>query len=390
MKSRQRALLTLAACFAAVFLAPVNSSHGALLSGMIAHFHLADFQQGYPNAAQNIGCLISMFTSLWVIGRISKQKLLTGSIALMALLMLPLSLLPSFPVYLGLYALVGAAFAYIDAIASSMIADLYPGEKASRMMCLMHACHGLAGIVSPLLLRAALGANSDMPRAYLAILAIGVLSLAVIAPINFKVRLPGASERTEPLTLSQLREFFRSRTLRALLFAILFYGFHLVGMIVWVSRYVEVGLGSALGPLALALLYAGITASRLIVSAMKLSPAAYMRWSSLIAGAALAVGLASGNAYAMCACVLVCALVGGSLLPVAIGTACSEFSSNTLLASTLMNLFMLVGNVFASPLIGFVEARAGLTWGMSLCAVAIALTGVSASFMRGARKPVQA
>jgi len=118
MKSRQRALLTLAACFAAVFLAPVNSSHGALLSGMIAHFHLADFQQGYPNAAQNIGCLISMFTSLWVIGRISKQKLLTGSIALMALLMLPLSLLPSFPVYLGLYALVGAAFAYIDAIAS--------------------------------------------------------------------------------------------------------------------------------------------------------------------------------------------------------------------------------------------------------------------------------
>ncbi|NLF28823.1 MAG: hypothetical protein GX592_13080, partial [Clostridiales bacterium] len=134
MNSRQRGLLTLAACFAAVFLAPVNSSHGALLSGMIARFNLSDFQQGYPNSAQNIGCLVAMFTSLWVIGRLSKQKLLTGSIALMALLMLPLSLLPSFPVYLGLYALVGAAFAYIDAIASSMIADLYPGEKASRMM----------------------------------------------------------------------------------------------------------------------------------------------------------------------------------------------------------------------------------------------------------------
>ena len=38
-----------------------------------------------------------MFTSLWVIGRLRKQTLLTAAVALMALLMVPLSLLPSFP-----------------------------------------------------------------------------------------------------------------------------------------------------------------------------------------------------------------------------------------------------------------------------------------------------
>ena len=108
-----------------------------------------------------------MFTSLWVIGRLRKQTLLTAAVGLMALLMLPLSLLPPFPVYLGLYALVGVAYAYMDAIASSMIADLHTGKNSARMMCVMHACHGLSGIVSPLLLGAALGAGGDMPRAYL-------------------------------------------------------------------------------------------------------------------------------------------------------------------------------------------------------------------------------
>ena len=115
MTTRQKWLLTAAVCLSTVFLAAVNSSHGALLSPMIAHYGLSDSQQGYPSSVQNIGCIVAMFTSLWVIGRLRKQTLLTSAVALMALLMLPLSLLPPFPVYLGLYALVGVAYAYMDA-----------------------------------------------------------------------------------------------------------------------------------------------------------------------------------------------------------------------------------------------------------------------------------
>ena len=73
----------------------------------------------------------------------------------------------------------------------------------------------------------------------------------------------------------------------------------------------------------------------------------------------------------MCGCVLLCSLLSGALVPVALGTACAGFASNTLLASTLMNLCMLAGNCVSSPLIGMIEARAGLRWGMSACALAL-------------------
>ena len=272
MTARQKWLLTAAVCLSTVFLAAVNSSHGPLLSPMIARYALTDSQQGYPNAAQNIGCIAAMFTSLWVIGRVRKQTLLTLAVGVMALLMLPLSLLPPFPVYLGLYALVGVAYAYMDAIASSMIADLHTGKNSARMMCVMHACHGLSGIVSPLLLGAALGAGGDMPRAYWTVLAIGIVTLAFLWPVNARVPLSDAAARPEPLSRRQLGAFFGDSTLRALAIAILFYGVHLSGMIVWIDRYVDVGLQSSLGALALAFLYAGLTGSRLIVPLLRVRP----------------------------------------------------------------------------------------------------------------------
>ena len=78
MTKRQVWILTAAVCLSTIFLATVNSSHGALLTPMIAHYDLASSQQGYPNSAQNIGCIAAMFTSLWVIGRLRKQTLLTA------------------------------------------------------------------------------------------------------------------------------------------------------------------------------------------------------------------------------------------------------------------------------------------------------------------------
>lgn len=371
MTTRQKWLLTAAVCLSTVFLAAVNSSHGALLSPMIEHYGLSDSQQGYANSAQNIGCVLSMFTSLWVIGRIRKQTLLTASVAMMALVMIPLSLLPTFPAYIGLYALVGVAYAYMDAIASSMIADLHTGSSSARMMCVMHACHGLSGIVSPLLLGVALGEAGDMPRAYLTILAVGLVTLAFLWPANARIPLSESAARPEPLTRRQLVAFFARPSLRALCVSILFYGIHLSGMIVWVNRYVEVGLNSSLGALALAFLYAGLTLSRLIVPLMRVKAMTYIGGGCVLGALTLGIGLSFESAALMCGCVLACATISGAMIPVVIATACSEFSSNTLLASTLANLAMLAGNCVASPLIGAIEARAGMRWGMAVCALAL-------------------
>ena len=63
MTKRQVWILTAAVCLSTIFLATVNSSHGALLTPMIGHYGLTASEQGYPNSAQNIGCICLLYTS---------------------------------------------------------------------------------------------------------------------------------------------------------------------------------------------------------------------------------------------------------------------------------------------------------------------------------------
>lgn len=382
MTNKQVWLLTAAVCLTTMFLATENSSHGALLTSVIEKYSLTQSQQGYPNSAQNIGCVAAMFSSLWVIGRLRKQTLMVAGIALMALAMIPLAFAPPFPIYVMLYVIVGAAFAYMDAITSSMIADMHAGRRGARMMCLLHACHGLSGIVSPLLIAPALS-GGGLKGAYIAIFAVGAALFAYIAPVNMRIRLPDNAAKPEKLTKRQLAEFFSNPMQRALAIAILFYGMFLTGMIVWISRFIDEGLGGALGALALALLYAGITASRLLMPLMNFKPLRYVCASCAISAAILAAGLLIGDARFMCACAAACALVSGAIIPMIMSASCADFASNTLLASTLMNLSMLVGNCFASPLIGLIEARAGMRWGMAVCAGALLCAAAACALSRG-------
>ena len=103
MNAQHKNLYTAAICCCTTYLAIINASHGTLLSSLIEFYQLTDSQQGYPNSFQNIGCIIAVVSSLFLIGRIDKHKLHMFALILMVIMTLPLSLNMSFPVFIAVF-----------------------------------------------------------------------------------------------------------------------------------------------------------------------------------------------------------------------------------------------------------------------------------------------
>ena len=59
-----------------ILFALFSTSQGVLLTPMVAHYGLTESQQGATNAARNIGCAAALLTSLFVMGRVSKPRLM--------------------------------------------------------------------------------------------------------------------------------------------------------------------------------------------------------------------------------------------------------------------------------------------------------------------------
>ena len=150
--NRKNILYALCVFACLILFALFSTSQGVLLTPLVEHYGLTESSQGIPNAALNIGCTIALLTSLVVMGRIAKPKLLIMAMTATIILILPLCSKPGFILLVALYALVGLAVGYIDTLGSSAIADLFHGKSASLMMGALHAVFGIAGIVSPLVM----------------------------------------------------------------------------------------------------------------------------------------------------------------------------------------------------------------------------------------------
>jgi fucose permease len=378
-----------AGIFLALFYyATLNNTHGPLLSDIINHYGLSEARKGMAVAAQNTGSIIALISSLFIMGRVAKPYLLCFSVAICALLMLPIGLPPVFSVFLGLFVVLGISAAYIDMTASSAIADLYEGKTAVRMMCALHAVFGMAGMVMPLAFQALMtntltinGVSSTVSwnGVYFAVFAFGALLSAYIMPVSIRrARAEAASSDTrgQKMTLNGLTRFLRDRIMLLILAAIFVYAFFFSGFTIWIKRYISESLGDDnIGSLALSVFWLGMTASRLLSPFIRLSPIMQIRWFSLAAALVLAIGLLVSNALFICAASALTGLLAGAAIPLAIHVACERFRDNTMMASASILLVLYVAQIICPPLMGIAETTFGLKWAMAVCPAALALCG---------------
>ncbi|NLG24765.1 MAG: hypothetical protein GX558_05370 [Clostridiales bacterium] len=373
--------------FLCVFLfAVANSTHGALLTREVDFYRLDSYRKGMAVAAQNLGSLAALISSLWVIGALSKPRLLWLATAATAALLLPIGLAPAFPVFVALFGLLGVSVGYIDTLASSAMADLYQGKAAARMMCVLHAVFGTAGIACPLLFQWMLrsGAVGGWNQIFLWIAGLGGLILLYAVPVarrrEKETNAQGAA--MQRFTMNGFARFFHAgRPL--MLLAVSFNSLYLAGIAVWVNRYVGETLGSPdLGSLALSMLWVGTTASRLLTPLLPFSPVKIIGWSSLASAALLAIGVLSGSAVAMCAATLLAGLLAGANIPLILHVVSDQFRENTAMATTITFIALYVAQSISSPLMGAIESVWGLAAGMLLCAASLAISGGFAFLMR--------
>ena len=206
-----------------ILFALFSTSQGVLLTPMVAHYGLTESQQGATNAALNIGCAAALLTSLFVMGRVSKPRLMLMAFCLTILFILPAALKPSFVLLTGIYLLVGVAVGYIDTLASSAMADLFHGKMAARMMGALHAMFGVGGMVSPVVMGSLMRGGLQWNQVYLVLAGIGLLFALFVLPVGRGWVRDVTDGKTESLRLSggMLQKFFGSREQIVLLASII-------------------------------------------------------------------------------------------------------------------------------------------------------------------------
>ena len=373
MSNANRRMVALFLLCGIAFLSAVFAVQGALLNAMIDGYGLVASNQGTANAAAFAGGIVALLGAFFLQGRWRKRGLLKASIALCAGALILLWLAPSYALFCAVWFVVGFALAMMDTLLSSCMADLYTGDSATRMLCVLHTTFGLASVLTPMGYQALLGGGLPWKRVYLVIAACGVMLLAVAVVVQALRRIPdpeALSARTA--SIGDIAAGIRAGRLAMLVVAMLFHGIFLSGLNTWINRYAETLSGAFAIP-AQSCLFLGIMLSRLLLPVLPVKAGQYVKVGGLLGAVALAVGLCTSSGLMLRVALVFSGLLAGALIPCVISLGCERLRENTLLVTTAMMLALYAGQAVSSPIIARLQDAFGLRWGIALCALCMAL-----------------
>lgn len=373
MSQANRRLVAAFLLLSIAFLSAIFAVQGALLNAMIEAYGLKDSNQGAANAAAFAGGLVALVTAFFLQGRRRKRALLRASIALCAVALALLWLAPGYGLYCAVWFAEGFGLAMMDTLLSACMADLYSGEAATRMLCVLHTAFGVASVLTPMGYQALLTGGMPWKRVYLVIAAGGAALLAVSAAVRMLRRIPDDERLSaRAVSLRDIAGGIRAGRLSMLVAAMLFHGVFLSGLNTWSNRYADALAGQFAIP-AQSCFFFGIMLSRLLMPALPLKAERYVRFGGLLGGAALGVGLCLPGGLALRVALALAGLLAGALIPCVISLGCDRLHENTLLVTTAMMLALYAGQAASSPIIAALESAVGLRAGMALCAACMAL-----------------
>lgn len=370
-------LTTMALFGTMVFLSFIMAVQGALLTDIINFFHLESSSQGLPGFLASVGGMLSLGSTFFLIGRLSKIRLLEIGILICCVFLCGVALAKDFLVFLALWFGVGIGIGYMDALLSSCIADLYTGDTATRMMCNLHTTFGVSSMISPIIYSTLKSAGMQWNYIYFVIAALGLLMLVGMIFVSSKTVSSGSSGAvcTETkLTFRQMAVLLGKGRMPFLLVAIFAHGLFLGGLNSWLTHYVSVTLGGKLGSIALSFLFFGVLISRFCFPFTGMTPVSYLSRAGFLAGVLFAVSLPFSSDIVVCLAAACSALCFGAMIPCLLNVACTDTPRSTLLATTAMMLCLYLGQGLSSPILGIFEKGIGLRYGMLLCAVMMIFT----------------
>ncbi len=376
MSDANRRSIALFLLLSIAFMSAVFAVQGALLNAMIDAYALDASNQGSANAAAFAGGIVALLTAFFLQGRVRKRALLRASIGLCAAGLVMLWLAPGYLVFCAVWFVVGYALAMMDTVLSACMADLYTGEAATRMLCVLHTFFGLASVLTPIGFQALLAGGMPWKRIYLVIAVSGALLLLAGTLVRIARRIPDPEVlNARAVSLGDIAGGIRAGHLALLVIAMLFHGVFLSGLNTWINRYAD-ALSGCLALPAQSCLFLGIMLSRLLMPLLPIKTGRYVQFGGLLGAVALGIGLCLTSGVALRVALVLAGLLAGALIPCVLSLGCDRLRENTLLVTTAMMLALYAGQAVSSPIIARLEAAFGLRWGIALCAVCMALCSV--------------
>ena len=360
-----------------VFLSSIFAVQGALLGNIISQYNLSSSNQGFATLFSSFGGMVAFVLTLLLTGKIRKTRLLLFGFVIDTVLLFFLAAVPPFPVFIVIWFFTGIGMGFMDALLSSVIADLYSGPSATKLMCILHATFGITSMVFPLICTVLIKNGFIWNHIYILIAVYGILLVGFMLFADSISGRNSSVNAEKHLSFSDLRAVLSSSSLVLFVLGMLLHGFFLSGLNTWVNFYVGTTLGSALGGTAQSFLFCGILLSRLLLPYTGIKPEKYISFAGLAAAVFLLAVLPFGSGILACIGIALSGLCFGAMIPCMLNVACEGNSGNTAMVTSLMMLALYLGQGSAPPVLGFIESTVGLRFGLALCALFMILTSLT-------------
>ncbi len=295
---------------------------GSCLNDIMTYYNMDLSNGGLMTFFQYIGCIASVLVFSKITDLMKKPVMLIIASGIMAALLFGIGALPGFAVFILLYLLFGAALSIVDTLNNAIPADLYPHKRNSALLILQGVC-GVGATVMPVII--VFMGTSNLRLIYRSV-AVVIFIIVLLQIIMYRAENKGINriyEKTESDEVRQgAKKLLSDKNIWLAIASMLFFGLSQGGVITWVVKYsidVFPNLTQLHWSLTLSIYWMGATLCRLLLGALPALKRLDIKNTIIIggiaAGAALILGIISGNYYGFAAGVFLYGILNGATLP---------------------------------------------------------------------------
>ncbi|MCL2221949.1 MAG: MFS transporter [Oscillospiraceae bacterium] len=390
VSARERNIVTASALSSIFIFSFIIALPGVLINEVVDTFSLGGFSEGLMGTFTNIGFMVSMFFVVLVQGRVKKTKLFIFALCLQAVALFVTGFSPTFFIFLLGSLILGFSNGFIDSCSNSAIVDVQ-GEGCSKYLGYLHGLFGVGALLAPLVFMVALR-FIDWRGIHFALTGFSVLVMVFIFSLT---RGLGAEKKQETkvrehlFTASDLRAYLRVRRNVALSLAGMFGMFALFAVLIWIVRYMTLRFDAEdIGLLSVTIYWICATANRLLFARfVKNASMLFVAIGALLSGAAVFIGVASGNPIVLCVMMGVFGFCSGHFVQVLVAECAAGYKGRTSFTTSFLMFVMCIARIGAPVIMAFVGTQVSLFGGMMIPVVACLLTAVFSWYAMKSQQP---
>lgn len=286
--------------------------------------------------------------------RIGRRVVLTVAVALMAIGLAALAIVPTWTLFLVAAVPIGLGFGTIDGGMNGLVLDLYP-EGRGRALNLLHLSFSLGALASPLFV----GRIVDAGVAWQAVILGSAIAAVPLAILFAVVRLPSGRHEHAPGTSAVRTGLALPLVLLAI--AIACYVGSEIGVSNWLVRYLEAA-SLTLATSALALFWACLALGRLVSARLgdRFDHAWFAAACAIAASAALVAAVLVPSLPASIVLFGVVGFAFGPVYPLIVAVAGDRYPARSAAVTGFLSGTAVIGAIVYPPVMGFVSVGAGL------------------------------